>query len=211
MINRIIILIVTSFTLSQVYIVAQTTNDSIDSDQLQLNSTLESSTGPSDVILKNNLKIKRLSTSLEAGTSFSYSPHNYYGPSFYIAPGLNYSITPRFNLQAGIIVEKSTLYGFKESDLNTNSGLNLMSISLYARGSYLLTPKLVVHGTVYKTINDVPKQLKYQVPGSYNSNGAIVGINYKINRSLSIGFDVRMQNNSYYSGNQGYYYPVLGY
>jgi hypothetical protein len=190
---------------------AQSQIDSTDSDQLQMKSFVNYRSDSMNNNNKDNIKIKKLTTGLEAGTSFFFSPHNYYGPSYYIAPSLNYYINPRFNLQAGLIFEKSTYYGLQEKNPQMINGMNIMKTSLYARGSYMLSPRVRVQGTVFQTINDVPKQLKYSSPVNYNAKGAIIGFDYKISNSLSIGFDVRMQNNSYYSTNPGYYYPVWGY
>jgi hypothetical protein len=211
MIRKTVMLCVALFTLCFGLINAQIQNDSIDSDQLIVNSLIYSNIDSNPVILKDNLRTKKISTGLEVGTSFFYSPKNYYGPSYYIAPSLHYRITPRFNLQAGFICERSTFYPLQERDQNIINGLAVIKTNLYAQGSYLLFPRLTIQGTVFQTINDAQKYLKYPYPVSYNSKGALIGLDYKIGNSLSIGFNVRVQNNSYYPINSSYYNSVWDY
>jgi hypothetical protein len=206
-----IVILIAFICLPHALINAQLKNESLDKDQLLFNSYPGENADSGNNVLKNNIKTKKLSTSMEVGTSFMFSPKYYYGPSFFISPGLNYNVSPRFNLQAGLIVERSTLYPLREMSPYMANGQVFINTSMYARASYLLTPHLKLQGTVFQTINDVPKQMKNSSPMNYNSKGAIIGLDYKINNSLSIGFDVRMQNNSYNSLNQGYYYPAFGY
>ncbi len=147
----------------------------------------------------NDVKPERLQTHIEVGTSFTYSPNNFYGPSIYVAPSLSYLVTPRLTLSAGVAVERSNLY-FMESQAANNDGMLPMTRAyLFARGSYMLTPKLALSGTVYKTINDVPRRENVLYPYNYNYQGMSLGLNYKFNSSFSIGFQVSTQSGNYSS------------
>jgi hypothetical protein len=151
---------------------------------------------------------KRLKPHLEAGTSFTYSPNNFYGPSFYIAPSLTYLVTPRFALTAGVAIERSNYYVLPSSELYSDGMLPMTRAFLYAKGSYLLTSRLTLSGTVYKTINDVPKTEGVSYPYGYNYQGMMMGLDFKINESISIGFHVGT-NNGYYNPNS--LIPPAGY
>lgn len=200
-----VLLIFSPFTLY-----AQLSLDSADQDQVVINST-ETDDNKIDV---PNIKAsgdKKIHTGLEAGTSFSYAPGNFYGPSYYIAPNISYLVSPRFLLEAGAGIVRSNYYALY-NDRGINSGMLPMTRAfLYTKGSYFLTSRLTVDGTVYKTLNDVPKLTKYSSPIKYSQNGAIVGFNYKINNSLSFGFHVQMTNSSFQSQNPDFFNPFFGY
>jgi hypothetical protein len=192
------------------YISAQVQSDTTDKDQLILKDNLLPD-NQIDVPSKKFLNGKKIDTGLEAGTSFSYSPGNYFGPSFYIAPNVTFYINPRFALQAGIGIERSNYRALYETGTGNGEILPMTRAFIYTRGSYMLNDRLTVSGTVYKTINDVPKLSKYSSSVNYSQTGAIVGINYKINNSLSFGFHVQMINNSSQSENPYFYNPGFGY
>lgn len=143
------------------------------------------------------VKEKRLDTNMELGTSFIYSPKNFYGPSYYVAPNLSYLITPRFTLSAGIGFQYTSLYPLYNIPNEENTMLPMTRVFLYASGSYLLTERLRVTGSVYKTINDVPRLSQYSHPMNYNYQGVNLGIQYQISNNFSIGFHMRMNNMSY--------------
>jgi len=140
---------------------------------------------------------KRLKTNLEAGTSFMYSPRNFYGPSYYISPNLSYLVTPRFTLSAGIGYQYTSLYPLYNLPEGGSPLLPMTRIFLYTRGSYLLTERLIITGSVYKTINDVPKLRYDPYPNYYNYQGVDLGIHYQINPNFSVGFHMQMNNLNY--------------
>lgn len=148
---------------------------------------------------RDSEKPSRFDTGLELGTSFSYSPGNFYGPSYYIAPHFSYMATPRLRLSAGIALQQTNLYPLYEST-GGNEMLPMTRAFLYARGSYLLSERLVLHGTAYKTVNDVPRRADAMPVYNYDYSGFNVGLDYHINSSISIGVQINMRNG-------GYYYP----
>jgi hypothetical protein len=186
---------------------AQVSNDSTDKDQVIISGSY-STNGQIDVPSKALQQTRKLHPGLEAGTSFTYSPGNFFGPSFYIAPNLSYMVSPRFLVQAGFGLERSNFQALYEG--GGNGVLPMTQAFFYTKGSYFVTSNLTVDGTVFKTINDVPKLTKYSSPLRYSQNGAIVGINYKINNSLSIGFHVQVSNSSFHSQYADPFYPFVG-
>ncbi len=140
---------------------------------------------------------KRLKTNVEVGTSFIYSPRNFYGPSYYVAPSLSYLVTPRFSLSAGVGFEYSSIYPLYNTIDNGSEMLPMTRAFLFARGSYLLTDRIIVTGSVYKTMNDVPKLNNYSRPMNYSYQGVDLGIQYQINQHFSVGFHMRMSNMNY--------------
>jgi hypothetical protein len=198
-----------AFLFSSGRISAQVANDSADKDQVVLKDNVYETSQidvPSPALKKSN----KLHTGLEVGTSFTYSPGNFVGPSFYIAPNLTYKVSPRFLVQAGIGLERSNFYSLYNSN-DSRDILPMTQAFVYARGSYLISSNLTVDGTVYKTFNDVPKLSGYSPAVRYSQNGAIVGINYKLNNSISIGFHVKMSNNSYNFQNSDPFNPYMGF
>ena len=170
--------------------------DQLPADNDQLEVTGEQEETSADF---NDVKPKKLHPHLEVGTSFTYSPNYFYGPSYYIAPGFSYAVTPRFYLLAGIAIEHSTFYPLYSQGRDADNILPMTRAFMYAKGSYLLTPRLTINGTVYKSINDVPGTAQHSYPYNYNYQGMSVGLRYKISNSFSFGFQVRTQN--------GYYNP----
>lgn len=142
---------------------------------------------------------KRLKTNVEVGTSFMYSPGNFYGPSYYVAPRLSYYVTPRFYLSAGIGVEHANLYSLYDSPYTESEMLPMTRAFLYAQGNYLLTEKLVLNGTVFKTMKYEPRIAQHPYLRNYNYQGVDLGLQYNINPNFSVGFHMRMSNINYQS------------
>lgn len=139
----------------------------------------------------------RLKTNIEVGTSFMYSPKNFYGPSYYVAPRLSYLVTPRFLLSAGIGLEYYSLYPLYNTPEQENNMLPMTRLFLYTQGSYLLNERIILSGAVYKSMNDVPRLSQNMRPYNYDYQGVDIGIQYQINRNFSVGFHMRMSNTNY--------------
>ena len=155
---------------------------------------------------------KKLDIDLTVGTSFLYSPGNFYGPSFYAAPSLSYQINPRFRLSAGVALERGGFYPLHTSSGEDDSMLPMTRAFMFARGSYQVSPRLTIGGSAYKSINDVPRLEEYGVPLDYNYEGVSFDINYRLSNSISVGFQMRMQNGGgYYYYNPNSLIPPAGY
>lgn len=188
--KTIAVLFFTLFIFSTLSVFSQ--NEEMDTDQFDVSGYQEENQVDIPAVKEDRLK-----TNLELGTSFTYSPRNFYGPSYYVAPNLSYLVTPRFSLSAGVGFEYSTLYPLYNIPDAENTMLPMTRVFLFTSGSYLLTERLVLTGSVYKTINDVPKLSQYSRPMNYNYQGVDLGILYQINNNFSIGFHMRMSNMNY--------------
>ena len=184
------VIIVSLLISHQVY--AQSVADSPDRDQLQVGQTYEVDNE------KSNAAVKKFDVDLTLGTSFTYSPNNFYGPSVFVAPSLNYAINPKFSISAGVAVERANFYPLYTSTEEEQNMLPMTRVFMYTRGTYQLSPRLSVGGTAYKVINDVPRLTSYSSPHGYNFEGMSFDLNYKITNSISVGFQMRLQNGSYY-------------
>lgn len=163
-----------------------------DPDQLDFSGIQKKQTEESVALDENRLK-----TGIEVGTSFMYSPKNFYGPSYYVAPRLSYRVTPRFLLSAGIGLEYSGLYPLYSTPEPENNMLPMTRLFLYTQGSYLLNERLILSGAVYKSMIDVPRLSQNMQPYNYDYQGVDIGIQYQINRNFSVGFHMRMSNTNY--------------
>ncbi|MBN1599823.1 MAG: hypothetical protein JW894_16125 [Bacteroidales bacterium] len=166
--------------------------------------------GYQNEIISDTDNLKKLKPGLEVGTSFSFSPDNYYGPSYYVAPHSSFLVTPRFILTAGLAYEYSQIYPLYSGENDDMEMLPMTRAFLYARGTYLLSSRLTIGATAYKAINDVPKLTRNLEEMSNNYQGMSLDMQYKISDSFSVGFQIRMQNGSYYyNGNS--MIPAAGY
>ncbi len=167
----------------------QQTDNSKDMDQVLLTrDTVKSISDHQDI------KVKKLNTSLEVGTSFLYSPKYYYAPSIFIAPNINYQLSSKFRLQGGLIIERSTIHTLYNSENQSDQILPITRAYLYAGGTYMLTPNLSLSGTAYKLINDIPNSSSYLYPYYTNSQGFRLDIGYKVSNSITFGVQIRKQN-----------------
>jgi hypothetical protein len=187
--QKAILVLFLAFTLP-VYIVAQEDQPVGDPDQLESTSPDDQSGYP-----KSGFK-DRTDFDLEVGTSFSFSPGNYYGPSYYVSPSFSYKVSPRFYLSTGVGLQYSTFYPVNRP-ADADNMLPMTRAYLYARGSYYLTPRLVVNGTVYKSMMDAPRHSNYANQMRYNAQGMSIGFQYKVSDSFSFGVQMNMQNGYY--------------
>ena len=171
---------------------AQESNEQVDTDQIEIVPV------PSD----NNSETgteqspKKFDFGMTIGTGFTFSPGNFYGPSYSVAPGFSYRITPRLFLSAGLMLEHAVFYPLYGETDNQDKILPMTRAFLYTSGSYLLSNRLTIQGMVYKSLNDIPLLNTYN--SSYNYQGMGVGFNYKISRSISVGVHMQVQQNSGY-------------
>ena len=184
---------------------SQTGKDTTDIDRLEVFSDegKDAATIPQ--------KSDRFDADLTVGTSFSYSPGNYYGPAYYVAPSFSYLVSQRFSLSAGIALQQSMYYPLCSHSEGYTGKLSLTRAFIFTRGDYLLTPRLKVGGMVYKSINDVPRLHSYAYPYNYSYQGVSFDLQYKFSNSFSIGFEMRMQNTGYGSSSGDEAIPPAGY
>lgn len=190
--NKVSVLLLIFSVFSQILSYSQQTEE--DRDQLDISGLRDDNPETRDI-----KTLKKLKTNVEVGTSFMYSPRNFYGPSYYVAPNLSYLVTPRFSLSAGIGYEYASIYPLYNIPDAGNTMLPMTKLFLYTKGNYLLNERLMLTGSVYKSMIDVPRLSQNSRPFNYNYQGVDVGIQYQINKNFSIGFHMRMNNMSFSS------------
>jgi len=156
------------------------------------------------------LKEKKLKFRVEVGTSFgtSFGSGNYFGT--YLAPHLSYSISPRFNLNAGAIISHNfDRYSYNPlyRDVSTIHSSGFTQTFVYLEGAYRLNKKVTLTGAVYKEINllNVPDPTTREF--NFDRKGFIFGIDYKLGENVFIRGQINVSNgvNPYY--NQPYFRP----
>lgn len=138
------------------------------------------------------LSPSRMSMKLDLGVGFIGGSNS--GMYTYVAPYLRYSLTPKFKLDVGGILSQG-----KNNNYSSESGFyNKTSMLLFARGNYLLTEKITVSGSAYKTFypnSDLNSDLTKKY--SDENYGFSLGMNYKINKKMSLGAQIIMTKGNY--------------
>jgi hypothetical protein len=158
-------------------------------------------------IKKNNslLNYKRMSFSVDVGFGFSASKHSS-GAYTYISPYMSYLVTPRFKLDVGGILQQG-FNGFNNSEFSSFGG-NGTNALLFVRGNYLVSDRLIISGSVYKTFTS-NKTLNSEFTNKKNSldnYGINIGAEYKISEHMTIGAQVNFSN-----GNNNPFYNSESY
>jgi hypothetical protein len=130
---------------------------------------------------------------LEVGTSFSsFSPGtSMYGN--YIAPRLEYDLSPSFTVIAGGSFSFNQYNNLPQSLVVTNNSAlirqGLTDHSLYLSGRYMFNQNLFMTGTVYSDKLHLPMLMN---PGvlDYSIQGMTMGIGYRINNNISFGAEI---------------------
>jgi len=155
-----------------------------------------------------NISQNRVSASILMGTGLSFlnsTKSTIY--STFVAPKINYLISPKFKLNIGLMHYTASGDNFiqlnsKESVLNSGNS-SISGNLIFVGGDYQLTPKLIMSGSVMVDANDVRTKQN-------NFKAATLGFDYKISERSSIGFkaSVSQGNNDYFinprTGNYDY-------
>ncbi len=165
-------------------------------DSLQFNES-----DVENFIKENKMKF-RMAAGAFAGTSFGSG--EYFGT--YISPQVNYRLSQRFSLTAGMTLTNT--FGNPWSYHPTEAVIGYPSANftrsfLYASGAYQLSERLVISGTVYKEIN-MFNQASFSANNSAGDyHGMIMGVDYKIGKNVFIQGQIEISNNPY----RNYYQP----
>jgi hypothetical protein len=153
------------------------------------------------------LNNKKFGFSVDFGFGFAAGSNNNSGTYTYVAPYLSYLVTPKFKLDVGGVISKgfSSFYYDQPNTLSSNN----TNYFLFARGSYLLTDRITLSGTVYKSFSPYSTiSAETTNKKAFDNAGLSLGMNYKISDHMTIGAQVSVSN-----GNSGNYFiqPQTGY
>ena len=135
--------------------------------------------------------------SLNLGTGVFAGSKYYSGAYTSISPNFSYLVTPKLNIEAGFSLVSGYNSGAPTSPVlsKTNSFQKTNQLFVYASGQYLLSDKLTLTSSVYKTLNS--NSSPQMNPYFLDYKGANIGLNYKISDHVNLGAEFRYSNNGY--------------
>ena len=161
------------------------------------------------------LPLHQLHVGVQVGTQFTTTSGYGSGLSTFLSPTLTYPVSRRFSVSGGISIVNTSLYGVKpwysypeQKSVPGYSG-NFTQATLWVSGQYMLSDRLTLTGTAYKTIDVLGDKPGYYPFYNNNPQGAYLNVGYKIGNNMHIeaGF-------GYSKGSYGYNYdpynPVFG-
>lgn len=134
---------------------------------------------------------KRVRVGMQVGTGISIINKETLLNS-YIAPHLEFNLTPRFRVYTGMILMNNNFLNSAPFTTETTGAYNnrFTNTLIYAEGQYQLNKRITVNSLVIKNIVNLNDQTGN--PNlNYNFNSMAVGMNYKISEGSSIGFQVQ--------------------
>jgi hypothetical protein len=176
--------------------------------QINHNDTLPpSATATSNATNNNILPLHQLHVGVQLGSVFATTSGYGSGFSTYLSPILTYPVSRRFSISGGISVTNTQLYGvkpfypFAEGSSFPGFTGNLTQTTLWVSGQYLLSDRITLTGTLFKTISLSGQQLINSPFYNNNPQGGYLNIGYKVSNNMHIeaGF-------GYTKGYNGYYY-----
>ena len=171
-----------------------------------------------------------MNVDVQLGTSFTSSFTGSPMMSSYIAPTLNFNISPRFNLSVGAVLmnnHTSVFNQFVPGSIEQGSlpGRINSDFALFASGNYLVNNKLLVYGSAYTSKfsanNYSPFRLNSSVYRKNHFDRFTLGAKYKLSNALTIGAHIEYGDghNPYYNrfnpygrspyGSRNLYSPVF--
>lgn len=154
------------------------------------------------------LPAKKLQTHVDLNMGYMLSGKGYGGPIMSISPYVSYPVSERMWFNAGISVGYSPYnpFYYYDNSHNQNNMLPMTRMFLFAQGNYRVNERLVVNGTAYKQVFDVPNSNKSLFPATnIDYSGMSVGFNYKITKNISFGAQLQMNS----PNRPNYYSPLI--
>jgi len=146
---------------------------------------------------------KKLSYSIKMGTSYIASSHKNGMFSTYVSPEMNYQLTSKFSLNAGIMFMSSSIGIVQSKNSETyQNGLYqpFTGTVVYAGGSYQLNDRITLNGTAYTQLSNPLLQKGFTNSNQNNIKGVGLGIDYKLTEHSSFSIQFDMNNNPLNSG-----------
>ena len=148
----------------------------------------------------------RVTASIEMGAGVSiFNKHNT-GVTTFIAPKINYQLTPKFKLNIGVM--HYTMTGNTMMPLNYNEGLfNRSSHSVtgnlvFVGGEYQLSKRLIASGAVMADVNSLNNN-------KINAKAAQLGLEYKVTEHsyIKVSTTIGQGQGNYYNANSPNLFP----
>jgi long-subunit fatty acid transport protein len=138
----------------------------------------------------------KFSYGMSAGTSMSYSPGFANGSTFFVAPQFKWKFSPKFKVDAGIVMSQNHYNFFSSQPVAGKSVVERTPTQtyggqLYATGNYAFGPRLMLTGSIAKSIN-TPGNSMYQMGMNNDFQMMSVGVNYKLSEHITIGAGFQM-------------------
>jgi hypothetical protein len=152
----------------------------------------------SDSLKKSFIAEKPMSFHMTAGTAFM-SGFNKTGSlmSTYFAPELNYKLSKRFTLDAGLVVMNCSYNLFHPAGDAFQSrpfSNNFTSTFLIAGGQYQLNDRITLNGQAYTQINTFATKSDLDHVYDANMKGVKFGMDYKVSEHSTIGIEFNITN-----------------
>jgi hypothetical protein len=122
----------------------------------------------------------RVSGSVMLGTSVSFLNSKNSGVTTFIAPKLNYKLTEKFSLHAGLLHYNSSFTSNRNEGCFAPGSGNLSGNLLFVGGDYKMNKKLLVSGSVMM-------ETKNNRNFDNNFKAVSLGMEYKVSKHSSIG------------------------
>ncbi len=140
---------------------------------------------------RNTSGLAPIRYNISIGTSFSSS--RYFGSGFqsWIAPELNYRISDRLHVRAGVIMSHSTISKFPDKLVrDTGYPNSWVDFLVYGQADYKLSEDLVISGSVMKSIDQTPDRTGFR-PSGYGFESYSMSFHYRISNNIQIGAQIR--------------------
>ncbi len=152
-------------------------------------------------------KVPPLKFSLNLGTSFSTSGYYGSGVQTWVAPELNYRVSNKLNLRMGVVASNNYMNSIPQgvSDgVGMNTSGSWFNYKVYVSADYFVSEKLVVSGSLLKSIDQTPAWVGQSPFFSQNYESMSMSFQYRINDFMSVGGGIQIDR-----GNVPYYYNPM--
>jgi hypothetical protein len=155
-------------------------------------------------------KKEQLKFNMQAGAVFGMGSGSgeYFGT--YLSPRVHYRLSPKFTVMAGATLLQSFGSPPNSALYETTSGYpsaNFTRSFLFASGAYQYNERLIISGTVYKSMNLFNQQNSYSAKKNNDYQGIIMGFDYKMGKHVFIQGQIEFSNYPY----SGFSLPYSGF
>lgn len=168
-----------------------------DNDVDYIDIELDSSVYSNDV--KTAEVERKLYTGVDMSMGYAFSKNGYNGPMFALSPYVAYPLNKKFSIRAGMSVGYGGFYSPYTVSSENNELLPMTRMFLYVSGDYRVNDRLIVSGSIYTQVLDVPNSNPIDNNSNFNTQGASIGFQYKLTRSISVGAQIRVEDPGMYS------------